>query len=82
VLTAIRNRPRTFKKGFLALTARRQEVAMLAAHGLSNREIAQKLGVTEGTVKTHLHAIYEKLDVHSRTELTTALTDYRKSKLD
>jgi DNA-binding NarL/FixJ family response regulator len=39
--------------------------------------------VAEGTVKIHLHAIYEKLDIHSRTELTAALADRRgKSKLD
>jgi two-component system nitrate/nitrite response regulator NarL len=51
------------------LTKRRRQVATLISHGLSNREVAEKLGVTEGTVKTHLHAIYEKLDIHSRTEL-------------
>jgi two-component system nitrate/nitrite response regulator NarL len=65
-----------------ALTKRRRQVATLACCGLSNRQIAEKLGVTEGTVKIHLHAIYEKLDIHSRTELTTALTDGGKSKLD
>jgi DNA-binding NarL/FixJ family response regulator len=73
VFTAIRNRPGTFKKRFLALTARRQEVAMLAAHGLSNRKIAEKLDLTEGTVKTHLHQIYEKLYLHSKIELVMAV---------
>jgi two-component system, NarL family, nitrate/nitrite response regulator NarL len=56
-----------------ALTNRRRQVAMLICEGLSSRSIAKKLGVTEGTVKVHLHAIYEKLDVHSRTELMIAL---------
>ena len=56
-----------------ALTRRRRQVAKLACRGLSNREIAEKLGLTEGTVKIHLHAIYEKLDVHSRTELKRLL---------
>ena len=70
------------EKQLTALTDRRRQVAILACRGLSNRKIAEKLGVTEGTVKTHLHAIYEKLDIHSRTELTTALTHYGKSKLD
>jgi DNA-binding NarL/FixJ family response regulator len=69
VLTASRNRPRTFKKRFLALTARRQEVAMLAAHGLSNRKIAEKLDLAEGAVKIHLHRIYKILDLHSKIEL-------------
>ena len=45
----------------LVLTKRRREVATLACRGLSNRQIAKKLGVTVGTVKVHLHAIYEKL---------------------
>ena len=43
--------------------------------GLSNRAIAEKLGLTVVTVKVHMHAIFEKLDLHSRTELTSALTD-------
>ena len=61
-------------KGLAALTRRRRQVASLVLRGFSNSEIAQKLGVTEGTVKIHLHAIYEKLDVHSRQELARALT--------
>jgi DNA-binding NarL/FixJ family response regulator len=64
------------------LTRRRRQVATLICRGLSNRAIAEKLGVTEGTVKIHVHAIYEKLDIHSRTELTTAFADRGKSKLD
>jgi two-component system nitrate/nitrite response regulator NarP len=47
----------------------------LVSKGLSNRAIAEKLGLTVGTVKVHMHAIFEKLDLHSRTELTSALTD-------
>ena len=47
-----------------------------------NREIAEKLGVSEGAVKLHLHAIYEKLSVHSRTALMIALLDCSKSKRD
>jgi two-component system nitrate/nitrite response regulator NarP len=58
-----------------ALTRRRRQVATLVSRGLSNRAVAEKLGLTEGTIKVHLHAIYEKLDVHSRDELTTALTN-------
>ena len=57
-------------KPLRTLTKRRRQVATLACDGFSNRAIAEKLGVTEGTVKVHLHAIYEKLDLHSRTDLT------------
>jgi LuxR family maltose regulon positive regulatory protein len=43
-------------------------VLQLAAVGRSNREIAQELVVTPGTVKRHLHNIYGKLGVRNRTE--------------
>jgi two-component system nitrate/nitrite response regulator NarL len=66
------NRPKSAKR-LAALTDRRRQVATLACRGLSNREIAEKLGVVEGTIKIHLHGIYEKLNIHSRTELRTFL---------
>jgi LuxR family maltose regulon positive regulatory protein len=50
------------------LTARETEVLRLMAVGLSNREIAEELIVAIGTVKAHLHHIYGKLGVRSRTE--------------
>ena len=51
------------------LTDRQQQVATLVCDGLSNKIIARKLGLTEGTVKIHLHLIYKKLGVRSRTHL-------------
>jgi two-component system, NarL family, nitrate/nitrite response regulator NarL len=56
-------------KQLTVLTGRQQQVATLACQGLSNREIATRLGVAEGTVKIYLHAIYKKLDVRSRFDL-------------
>ena len=44
-----------------ALTVRETEVLLLIAKGLSNKQIAQQLVLTEGTVKLHLHHIYGKL---------------------
>lgn len=49
-----------------ALTQREREVLRLAARGLSNKEIAQQLGVWLQTIKSHLHNVYEKLEVRSR----------------
>ncbi len=49
-------------------SSRELEVLALLAAGQSNEEIAQALFLTVGTVKTHLNAIYRKLDVHSRTQ--------------
>jgi two-component system nitrate/nitrite response regulator NarP len=60
---------------FSELRDREQQVITLLCDGLSNREIAKKLGVTEGTVKVHLHAIYGKLGVRSRVELMIAMAD-------
>jgi DNA-binding NarL/FixJ family response regulator len=51
-----------------SLTAREREVLNLLAHGLSNRDIAGELFLTQKTVKNHLSRIYEKLGVHSRSE--------------
>ena len=52
-----------------ALTRRERELIELVRQGLSNRDIAAELGVTEGTVKVYLHAIFDKLRVENRTEL-------------
>jgi DNA-binding NarL/FixJ family response regulator len=51
------------------LCAREREIVSYVVHGFANREIAQRLGISERTVSTHVVNIYEKLDVHSRAEL-------------
>ena len=51
------------------LTRRERELIELVRQGLRNRDIAAELGVTEGTVKVYLHAIFDKLHVDNRTEL-------------
>lgn len=51
------------------LTRREREIAELAARGLSNREIAEELCITETTVKKHLSNIFEKLEINSRERL-------------
>lgn len=55
------------------LTAGEDRVAVLAAEGLSNRDIAQRQFVTVKSVQSHLRDIYRKLDVSSRGELPVAL---------
>lgn len=50
------------------LTEREREVLRLVAEGLSNREIAQELVVTLGTVKKHLNNLFSKMNVRSRTQ--------------
>jgi len=51
------------------LTRREREVAALVARGLTDRQIAETLVITEGTVGVHLSNIFTKLDVHSRAQL-------------
>jgi DNA-binding NarL/FixJ family response regulator len=53
------------------LTPREREVLHLMAEGLPNKLIADRLGVSENTVKFHVNAILSKLDAHSRTEAVT-----------
>ena len=75
-LVAAGARPRRGRRmlsGREALTASEDRVAALAAEGLTNREIAQRLFVTVKAVQWHLRNVYRKLDVSSRTELPGAL---------
>jgi DNA-binding NarL/FixJ family response regulator len=51
------------------LTPREIEITRMVARGLGNREVGELLFITEGTVKTHLHTIYEKLGIKSRLQL-------------
>jgi DNA-binding NarL/FixJ family response regulator len=50
------------------LTNRELEILTLLAEGKSNKLIARELNISEGTVKTHVKSILEKLDATSRTE--------------
>jgi DNA-binding NarL/FixJ family response regulator len=52
-----------------SLTKRELEMIRMVGEGFRSREIAEKLFITEGTVKFHLHNIYEKLGVRGRVEL-------------
>lgn len=52
-----------------SLTKRQVEIARLVAQGLPNKTIAGRLGVEVGTVKIHLHNIYQKLQISDRASL-------------
>jgi DNA-binding CsgD family transcriptional regulator len=62
--------------GLEALTASERRVAEMAAEGLTNREIAQALFVTEKTIEWHLGQTYRKLEIGSRSELPRVLRDH------
>jgi DNA-binding NarL/FixJ family response regulator len=59
------------------LTRREIEVMLKVADGLPNREVGNQLNISEGTVKMHLHSIYNKVGVTNRTSLTNFAVAYR-----
>lgn len=57
-------------KASKTLTKRELEIVRMVATGLRNKQIGEKLAISEGTVKMHLHSIYEKLAISGRVELS------------
>ena len=56
-------------RGDILLSPREQEVVHWVAEGLTNREIADRLGLTENTIKNYMFRIFEKLGISKRVEL-------------
>jgi DNA-binding NarL/FixJ family response regulator len=68
---------RNSAQGADALTPRELEIVRMVAQGLRNKVIAERLTISEGTVKVHLHNIYEKLGVDGRLELVLCAQQQR-----
>jgi two-component system nitrate/nitrite response regulator NarL len=66
-------------KGLSVLTAREQEVTVLVAEGMTNRDIARALHVTEHTVSNYLYRIFDKVGVSSRVQLILYALSRQKS---
>jgi DNA-binding NarL/FixJ family response regulator len=60
-----------------ALSPREIEIMLRVAEGLSNKEVGRQLKISEGTVKMHLHSIYQKINVSNRTSLANFAMAYR-----
>jgi DNA-binding NarL/FixJ family response regulator len=75
-IEGILDRDGVARPGRQPLSAREMEIVRLAATNHHNREIAETLHITEGTVKVHLHNIYEKLRIEGRVELTIYARDH------
>jgi DNA-binding NarL/FixJ family response regulator len=69
---AVRRRPSSLQVGIESLTEREADVLRLLARGLANQEIAEKLFVSEATVKTHVAHILDKLHVENRVQAVVA----------
>jgi len=67
---------KTLSPGRVPLAPRERQLISFVRTGLRNREIAERLGVTEGTVKVYLHAVFEKLGVSNRTELAIRADEF------
>jgi DNA-binding NarL/FixJ family response regulator len=60
-----------------SLTTRERQIILLIAEGLSNKAVGRRLDLSEGTVKIHLHNIYQKLHVSNRTTLAALAITHR-----
>ena len=60
--------------GLDSLSDQELRIARAASRGLRNRDIGMSVGITEGTVKVHLHKIFKKLNISTRTELAVLLS--------
>jgi two-component system, NarL family, nitrate/nitrite response regulator NarL len=59
------------------LTERQRQIVKLVSEGLSNKEVGRRLNLSEGTIRVHLHNIYQKLAVNNRTALAVSIRDQR-----
>jgi len=69
-LSDVINRQEMVQELTAILSRRELQVTRMVASGMRNREIGKKLFIAEGTVKVHLHNIYEKLEMDNRLALT------------
>jgi len=74
-LTALvgKSAPQQPEPAYGGLTEREQEIAALLVEGLTNRQIADRLYISEGTVKNYISTIYDKTGIHDRVKLVVAL---------
>jgi two-component system nitrate/nitrite response regulator NarL len=65
----VRKQSASAEKALIALTVRERDIMRLVCQGLSNKEIGRRLQITDGTIKVHLHHIFQKLEIGNRTAL-------------
>lgn len=75
-LDRLQTRDDTLRRASKELTRRELDIVRMVAVGARNKEIAEKLGISEGTVKMHLHTIYDKLRISGRVPLSIYARDH------
>ncbi|WP_439392895.1 response regulator transcription factor [Bradyrhizobium sp. PMVTL-01] len=68
-LIALEEQGSNWDKMMTALTDRERQIMRLVSEGLSNKEIGRRLSISVGTIKVHLHNIFQKLEISNRTVL-------------
>jgi two-component system nitrate/nitrite response regulator NarL len=64
------------ENAFTMLTERENQIMRLVSEGLSNKEIGRRLNIADGTIKVHLHHIFQKLEINNRTVLAALAISY------
>ncbi len=77
---ALKNGKRNLKRA-IRMTEREKEIIALIADGMSNKEIANRLNIATFTVKSHVHNVLEKLELHSRLQIANYSSDVETPKL-
>ncbi len=72
-LAALMSGPKSDPDILRDMTAREKEIATLRSPGLSNKQIARQLYISEGTVKNYISVIYDKTGIHDRAKLIVAI---------
>ena len=73
---AAREQSAVAENAFTMLTERENQIMRLVSEGLSNKEIGRRLNITDGTIKVHLHHIFQKLEISNRTLLAALAISY------
>lgn len=67
--TVLREQSAITENALAVLTERERQIMRLVSEGLSNKEIGRRLNISNGTIKVHLHHIFQKLEISNRTVL-------------
>ena len=73
--SAIAQVPSIYDEQMEHLTRREREVAILLAHGLTNRQIASELSISERTAENHVARILKKLELHMRAQIASRASE-------